>query len=192
MSAYSLMLFLHFVFLTAAVAAAALTGFAALRLRGAESSAEAMGWGKFIRRVARSFPVASLGLIGTGAYMTSESWSWSTPYIVAGLAGLVTIMLLGAGVEGSRGRAIGAELREAGLSLKARRLLFDPIAWSAKVTIWALLLAVIFVMTTKPTALICAVALAVALVCGVLAAIPFWATRGRAAASGVPRESGLA
>ena len=162
-------------FLIVAVAAAALAGFAALRLRGAESSAEATGWGDLIRRVVALFPVASLGLIGTGAYMTSEAWSWSTPWIVAGLAGLFMIMVLGGAGEGMRARALSAELRAVGLSQRARGLLRDPIAWSAKVATWTLMLAVIFVMTTKPGSIACAAVLAVALVAGVLGAIPFWA-----------------
>ncbi len=170
------MLFLHFIFLLCAVAAAAVAGLAALRLRAVESPTEAMRWEAVVRRVVPLFPVASLGLIGTGAYMTIRIWTWSTPWILAGLAGLIAIMLLGAGLEGSRGRAASAELGAAGLSERARRLLRDPIAWSAKVTTWTLMLAVIFVMTTKPDAFICAAALAVALICGVLGAIPFWAT----------------
>lgn len=192
MSAYSLMLFLHFLFLIAAVAATALTGLAALRLGRSGTAAEAAKWGEFVRRVVPVFPVASLGLIGTGAYMTTKAWSWSTPWVVAGLAGLFMIMLLGAGVEGSRGRATSAELRAAGLSERARRLLRDPIAWSAKVTTWTLVLAVIFLMTTKPTAVVCGVTLAVALVCGVLGAVPFWAGRPRATAPIAGRDGDLA
>jgi len=183
LSTYSLMLFLHLVFLVAAVAAAALAGFAALRLRGAGSSAEATAWGDLIRRVVAVFPLSSFGLIGTGAYMTSEAWSWSTPWIIAGLAGLFMIMLLGGAGEGMRARALSAELRAVGLSRRARRLLCDPIAWSAKVATWTLMLAVIFVMTTKPGSIICATVLAVALVCGVLGAVPFWAKGSRFAAS---------
>lgn len=176
MSVYSLMLFLHFIFLICAVAASALAGFAALRLRSVETAAEAAHWGAFVRRVVPTFPVASVGLIGTGAYMTSKVWTWSTPWILAGLAGLITIMMLGAGVEGQRARATSAELHVAGLSQRARYLLRDPVAWSAKATTWTLLLAVMFVMTAKPTAAICALALALALVCGVLLAVPFWAS----------------
>jgi hypothetical protein len=181
LNTYSLMLFLHLVFLIAAAAAATLAAFAALRLRGAESSAEALGWGDFTRRVVAVFPIASLGLIGTGAYMTAEEWSWSTPWILAGLAGLFVIMLLGRAAEGTRARALGAELRGAGLSQRARRLLRDPIAWSAKVATWSLMLAIIFVMTTKPGSVVCAVVLSGALILGVLAAVPFWAGRSHGA-----------
>lgn len=183
LGAYSLMLFLHLVFLICAVAAMALTGLAALRLGGTETAAEAMHWGEFVRRLVPIFPVASLGLIGTGAYMTSEAWSWKAPWVIAGLAGLFLIILLGAGVEGIRGRAAHHELQASGLSQRARRLLCDPISWSAKVTTWSLLLAIIFVMTTKPSAAICAAALLVALACGVVGAVPFWARRGRVRAT---------
>ena len=102
MNIYLLMLLLHFLFMTAAVAAAALVGYAALRLRAAETVAEASRWGAFVEKVKVTFPIASLGLIGSGAYMTYKVWSWSTPWVVAGLAGLIAIMLLGAGVEVGR------------------------------------------------------------------------------------------
>lgn len=193
MNAYQFTLFLHFIFLTAAVVGAALAGYAALHRRSSETAADALWWGAFVRRVVRIFPLASVGLIVTGGYMTHRAWSWSTPWISAGLAGLIVIMLLGAGVEGARDRTASAELRAAGLSQRARRLLRDPIAWSARVTTWTLVVAVIFVMTVKPSATICIASFAVALVCGVVGAVPFWATApGGAVASAASREGDLA
>ena len=192
MNAYQLTLFLHFVFLAAAVAAAALTGYAALHLRSSETAADAVWWGGFVRRVVRIFPIASLGLIVTGGYMAHRAWGWSAPWVIAGLAGLIAIMLLGAGVEGARARAASAELRAAGLSERARRLLRDPIAGSARVTSWTLVLAMIFVMTVKPSVAICIGSFAVALVCGVLAAVPFWATAPAGAASAAHPRGDLA
>jgi len=176
---YSLMLFLHFICLIVAVAAVALAGLAALRVRDTATAADAMHWEELVRRVVPVFPVASLGLIGTGAYMTSEAWNWTAPWVVSGLAGLFMIMFLGAGVEGRRRRAARAELRAAGLSPRARHLLCDPILWSAKVTTWTLIVSLLFVMTMKPDAAVCTVALSVALAAGVLGAVPFWARRGR-------------
>ena len=189
MNSYSLMLFLHFVFMIAAVGATAIAGLAALRLRRVESAADALRWEELVRRVVPVFPVASIGLIGTGAYMTSKVWTWTAPWVVAGLAGLFMIMLLGAGVEGGRRRAARAELRAAGLSQRARRLLCDPAFWSAKVTTWTLIVSLFFVMTAKPSASICAAALAIALTCGVVGAVPFWAARGRSTESAARRQS---
>jgi len=51
--------------------------------------------------------------------MTQSAWSWSTPWIVAGLVGLAMIILLGSGVEASRGRALKNELQSDDLSGRA-------------------------------------------------------------------------
>jgi hypothetical protein len=174
MTSYSIALFLHFVFLLTAVAAATLAGFAALRLRDAQEVQEARRLAALIRRVTPAFPVATVGLLASGAYMTYGQWGWSTPWVVAGVAGLALIVALGMGVEGRRGRETLAELGSAGLSQRARRLLRDPIAWSAKGTTWSLLLAVVFVMTAKPPAAGCVCAIVAALVAGPIGARPFW------------------
>lgn len=174
MTSYSIALFLHFVFLLLAVGAATLVGHAALRLRDAASAEEARRWASLVGRVTPAFPVATLGLFASGGYMAYDEWSWSTPWVVAGVAGLAIIVALGMGVEASRGREAKAELGAAGLSERARRLLRDPIAWSAKATTWTLLVAIIFVMTAKPAATGCIVAMVLALVAGPVGARPFW------------------
>ena len=183
---YSIALFLHFVSLLAAGAGATLAGYAALQLRGATSAAEVARWGMMIGKVVRVFPAATLGLVGTGAYMTQKAWSWSTPWVVAGLVGLTMIVLLGAGVEASRGRALEDEVRARGLSERARRLLRDPLAWTSKAVTWTLMLAVMFVMSTKPPAWGCAVALLVAVLAGAIAAVPIWTGSERDLAAGDP------
>jgi hypothetical protein len=171
---YSIALFFHLVSLLAAGAAAALAGYAALRVRGATSPGEVARWGMMIGKVVRVFPLTTVGLLGSGAYMTQTAWSWSTPWIVAGLVGLAMIVLLGSGLEASRGRALRNEVRANGLSERARRLLRDPIAWTAKVMTWTLMLAVIFLMTTKPPAWGCAVTLVLASLGGAIGAVPIW------------------
>ncbi len=171
---YSIALFFHLVSLLAAGAAAALAGYAGLRMRAAGNPAEVAGWGMMIGRVVRVFPATTLGLLASGIYMTQTAWSWSTPWIVTGLVGLGTLVVLGSGFEASRGRALGRELRAHGLSERARRLLSDPIAWTAKLMTWTLMLALVFVMTTKPPAWGCAASLVIALIVGAVAAVPIW------------------
>jgi hypothetical protein len=171
---YSIALFFHLVSLVAAGAASALAGYAALRLRAATSPGEVARRGMMIGKVVRVFPPATLGLLGSGAYMTRSAWSWSTPWIVAGLVGLAMIVLLGSGVEASRGRALKNELRTHGLSERARRLMRDPLAWTAKAMTWMLMLGVMFVMTTKPPAWGCAISLAIASLAGAVTAVPIW------------------
>jgi hypothetical protein len=106
--------------------------------------------------------------------MTQSAWSWSTPWIIAGLAGLAMIVLLGSVVEASRGRALKHEVRTNGLSERGRRLLRDPVAWTAKAMTWTLMLAVMFVMTTKPPAWGCAISLVIASLAGSIIAMPIW------------------
>jgi hypothetical protein len=171
---YSIALFFHLVSLVAAGAAAALSGYAALRLRAATSPAEVTRWGTMIEKVVRIFAPATLGLLASGAYMTQSAWSWSTPWIVAGLIGLAMIILLGSGVEASRGRALKNELQSHDLSERARRLMRDPLAWTARAMEWMLMLGVMFVMTTKPPAWGCATSLVIASLAGAVAAVPIW------------------
>ncbi len=174
MTAYSLALFFHLLFVLAATATAALTTFAVVRLRRARTVGEAMERGTLVARIVPAFPAAVIGLLGTGAYMTQVRWSWSTPWIDAALAGLGLLVILGTGVEGSRGRALRRELESAGLSPRAQRLLRDPVAWTAKMMTLTLVVAVVFVMTVKPAGAVCITAIAVAVVAGALVAAPAW------------------
>ena len=176
MDAYSIVLFIHLVALLVAAMAASVAFYAALQLRQATTSADAAHWGRLIGSVVPAFPVATLTLLGSGAYMTQGQWSWRTPWIDAGIVGLVLIAVCGSGIEASRGRALKLELQSEGMSSRARRLLRDPYAWSAKMTTLTLMLGVMFVMSTKPGGLGSAVTIIVAVLVGPLAAVPFWSS----------------
>ena len=153
--------------------------FAALQMRGATAPPDVARWAKVVKTVVPCFPVATLLLAGSGAYMTQTGWRWTTPWIDAGIAGLALIVVCGSGVEAARGRALEREVRAAGLSPRARALLRDPVAWSAKMTTFTLMPAIVFLMVVKPSALGSALALVVALLAGPLAAVPFWRTTAR-------------
>lgn len=171
---YSIALFVHLVSLLAASIAAALAGYAALRLRGAATAREVAAWGTMIGKVVRVFPAATAGLLASGAYMTQTAWTWSTPWILSGLIGLAMIVLLGSGVEASRGRVLRNEIRGHGLTERARSLLCDPLAWTAKVMTWTLMIAVVFLMATKPSAWGCGITLLIASLTGAAGAVPIW------------------
>ncbi len=177
MNAYAIALFVHLLSLLVACAAASLTTFFGLRLRDASSQAEAGTWLALTRRVVPAFPVAVLGLLGTGIYLTRQRWSWSMPWIGAALIGLGLIVMLGSGVEAARSRALDRELTASGMSPRARRLLRDPVSWTAKLVTLTTFLAVVFLMTVKPAATECVVVLVVAVAAGALGAVPLW--RGR-------------
>jgi hypothetical protein len=173
-NAYSLALFIHLLFVLVACAAASLTTFAALRLRQAVNAPEATLWLSLTQRIVPAFPVSVVGLLGTGAFMTHQRWGWSIPWIETALVGLGLIVLLGSGIEAGRARKLGRELSTEGMSSRARRLLRDPLAWSAKMTTLTLVVAVVFVMAVKPDAPVCVASIFTALVAGVLAAVPMY------------------
>lgn len=188
---YYIALSLHFASLLLACVAATLALHGALGLRRALDAVEAGRWLQFVGRVVRLFPVAILGLLATGAYMTHARWSWSLPWIQASATGLGLVVVLGSGIEAARARALGRELEAHGLSARARRFLRDPVSWSARMMTLTVTLAVVFVMTTKPGAAGAAGALAAALVTGLVAAVPFWRVGPRASAAGSSAAPGL-
>lgn len=93
---YTSMLFLHLCALTGAFFAMGLMVSAAVR-------------GGHAHHVEKFMPVATLVLLATGAYMTHERWTWTTPWIDTGVAGLLLIGIFGGAVLGSgklRGTAL--------------------------------------------------------------------------------------
>lgn len=178
MAGYDIALFLHLLSLLAAVAAATLATFGALRVRAVGTADEARQWVVFVSGVARVFPLAALGLFLTGAYMTQSLGGWLEPWADASLLGLVAIGALGGGIEGRRYRALRQELEAAGLSAAARRMIRDPVVWAAKGMTLTLLVAIVYIMTAKPAALGCVIALGIAVVAGILGAMPFRGAEG--------------
>jgi hypothetical protein len=180
---YQIALTVHLLSLLLATAAAALSTFGALRLRRADTLEEATPWLAFTGKVVSAFPIAVVGLLASGVYMTHQRWSWSVPWIDAALVGLGLIIALGSGIERGRAQALRRSLASSGMSPRTRYLLRDPIAWTAKMTTLTLVVAVVVVMTMKPAAGGCAAAIALALITGVLGAVPIW----RAARYGLVR-----
>ncbi len=179
MDAYSIALFIHILSLLAATVAMSLATLAGVRLRRARTTTDATAWLALTGQVVPVFPIASLGLLASGVYMTKARWTWSTPWIDAALVGLALIVALGTGIEGSRGRALARELESAGMSRRARRMLSDPLAWSAKLTTLTLLVAVVFVMTLKPAAIGCVVAVSTAVIAGIVSLVATRRSPGR-------------
>jgi len=174
MDPYSIVLSIHLVALLLAAMAASVAFYAALQLRRVSTPADAARWGRLVGSVVPVFPATTLTLFGSGAYMTQAQWTWHTPWIDAGLAGLGLIVVCGSGIEQTRGRELKRELLTAGMSPRALRLLRDPYAWSAKMTTLTLIVGIVFVMTTKPGSVASGATITAAVGLGVAAAIPFW------------------
>jgi hypothetical protein len=169
-NAYRIVLYVHLVSLLLATGAAAVTHVAHHALRRARTLSEAGRCGLTMKSAARAFPPAVVGLFGSGAYMVSDAWSWSAAWVVAAVAGLAAIVLLGDLVNGRNGRALGqaigrtlAAQGDGPVTAEVTRLLESRLAIAASFTPTLLMLGVVYLMTAKPGAAGCAAALLVPL-----------------------------
>lgn len=174
MNGYTIALFIHLAALVAASAASALVHLADVRRSRATSVSEARQWHALAASTARVFPIAVLVLFASGGYMISagHGWSWSTGWVDAGIAGVVVLMVNGA-MLGRRGRAAARELAElasAAAATHAGAIPRDPLASTLAWANTGLAVAVVFVMTTKPTLVGSLIVLAIGIAAGVLLA----------------------
>jgi hypothetical protein len=158
------------------IGAAAILGLSLFRLRAAQTVADALPWGILAGKTERAFPVAILGLFITGAYMTSDVWTWSTAWIDVGIVSLVVIAGQGALVAGRRAKVLERALEANGagpLSETARALTCDRALWIVSFANPGIVLGVVWVMTQKPGTAGAIAAVILGYVIGALAALQF-------------------
>jgi hypothetical protein len=173
---YRTVLFLHLLSLFVGIGAAAILGLSLFRLRAAQTVADALPWGILAGKTERAFPVAILGLFITGAYMTSDVWTWSTAWIDVGIVSLVVIAAQGALVAGRRAKVLERALEANGagpLSERARALTCDRALWIVSFANPGIVLGVVWVMTQKPGTAGAIAAVILGYVVGALAALQF-------------------
>jgi uncharacterized membrane protein len=150
---YHVVLYIHVLSLLVGFSAGTIETVCLIRLRVAETLADAAPWGQLAGQIEKAFPVAIIGLYGSGAYMTSDLWSWRTSWIVLPIVGLAVLSLQGPLVAGRRGHAVKKALIANGpgpLGPEARALTRDRALWMAGLTNEAVVLAVVWLMVEKP------------------------------------------
>jgi hypothetical protein len=153
MDTYHVVLYGHFLALLLGIGAATIIVVCLSHLRTAQTAAAAAPWGMLAGKTEKVFPIVILGLFGTGAYMTSDVWTWSTRWIDVAIAVLVLLAVLGAGVAGRRAHMLKEALMENGpgpLGEKARKLTCDPALWIISYANPGMVLGVVWNMTEKP------------------------------------------
>jgi len=153
MDTYHVVLYIHLLSLLVGFSAGVIEAVCLLKLRVAETLADAAPWGQLAGQIEKAFPVAIVGLYGTGAYMTSHFWTWGTSWIVLPIVGLAVLSLQGPLVAGRRGHALKETLLANGPGLlgpEARRMARDKALWIAASTNEALVLGIVWVMVEKP------------------------------------------
>ncbi len=174
MDAYHVVLYVHILSFLVGISAGVVATVCLLKLRRAETLADAAPWGQLVGQIEKAFPVAIVGLYASGAYMTSQYWTWSTSWIVIPIVGLAVLSLQGPLVAGRRGHALKKALMANGpgpLGPEARRMTRDRALWIADLTNETLVLAIIWVMVEKSAWASGIAALVIAYAVGVIAAI---------------------
>jgi hypothetical protein len=176
LNTYDVVKYAHILFLLIGIGAGAIIWACLFNLRAARRLADAGPWGALAGKTESVFPVVILGLFGTGAYMTSDVWTWSTGWIDVSIAALVLIAIQGGGVASRRAHALKHALMENGpgeLREHARRMTRDPALWIASFANPSLVLGVTWNMTQKPGTGEAVAAVLVAYAVGVAVAIRF-------------------
>ena len=152
MDTYHVVLYIHLLSLFVGVGAAAVLALCLFQLRGARELVDALPWGRVAGKTGRLFPIAILGLFGSGAYMTSDVWTWSTGWIQVGIAALVVLAIQGPVIAERSGKKLEDALRENGpgpLGEHARRMTRYPGLWVVEFSAIGLVLAIVWNMTVK-------------------------------------------
>ena len=153
MDTYHVVLYIHLLSLFVGIGAASVLVVCLFQLRGAHELTDAIPWGRVAGKIARLFPIAILGLFGSGAYMTSDVWTWNSGWIVVGIVALVVLAIQGPVIAERSGKKLERALRENGpgpLGEHARRMTRYWGLWVVEFSAIGLVLGVVWNMTTKP------------------------------------------
>ena len=153
MDTYHVVLYIHLMALFVGIGAGSILLVCLFRLRAARTLEEAVPWGMVAGKTEKAFPVAILGLFGTGAYMTSDIWTWSTGWIDVSIAGLVVLALQGPLVGGRTGKMLERALHDNGpgpLGERARQMTRHPGLWVTEFANLGVVFGIVWNMTQKP------------------------------------------
>ena len=156
MNTYHYVLYVHLLSLFVGIGAGSVLLACLLQLRAARTVEQAAPWGMMAGKVGKLFPVAILGLFGTGLYLATEDtfpWSMSTGWVEVGIAALVVLLAQGAGIAERTGHKLGAALQANGpgpLGPEARRLTLHPGLWVVEFSNLGIVFGVVWNMTQKP------------------------------------------
>ena len=176
MHTYQTVVYLHLLFLLLGIGAAAVIGTCLFHLRAAGTLADAVPWGMLAGKTERVFPVAIIGLFASGAYLTSDLWTWDTRWIDVSIAALVVIALQGPVVAGRRAKALEHALKENGpgpLGDAARRMTRDAALWTITFANPGIVLGIMWNMTQKPGTVEAIAAVVIGYAVGAAVAFPF-------------------
>ena len=169
--AYHAALYFHILGAFGLIAAITVEAIGLRGLRGATRRDDALMWLGISRGIVTRLAPASLGLILlSGLYMTATTWG-PRGWILAALASLVLLAIVGAVGTGMRMARIGPAVggSQGQLSDELRSRLRDPILLTSLWVRSAIVLGIALLMTLKPAGLTSLVIIVLAVAIGLLA-----------------------
>jgi len=106
--AYRSVVFLHVVFVLGLCSALVVEWTTLSGMRGTREAEPFRAWGRQLMFIERFHPLWGIGILGTGIYLTTSAWTWTTPFVLGGLVATVVSAVLGAAVNGPKFRSIVA------------------------------------------------------------------------------------
>ena len=153
MSAYNVALFFHVLGVVALFVAIGIQQWGGAQVRRAASLEHVRLWVGFVQASQNLYPPAVVLVLAGGLFMAGKAWSFTTPWIVVGLSGLVAMIVLGILVVGRRFEAIKAAASAGGtgrVPAKVAQLLARPGAWACLFALNGTAIGILWLMTNKP------------------------------------------
>lgn len=156
MDLYHVVLFVHIITLIVAAAATAVVKLSIGRRARARTVGEVLDWHNVMSAGAKTFPICLVAFVLTGGYMLSVNhMPWSTGFVVAGLVGVLLLLISGVFLA-TKGKAVGQVLEEMakrGADQPAPALSTPAFVAALPTINTGIALSVAFDMVTKPTSL---------------------------------------
>jgi len=173
---YTIALFLHILGAIGLFVALSLFLVSVVHVRQAQTVEQVRDWISLAAKAGQGIGGSSLILLVPAIYMVLTVWGFVTPWVLASMIVFVLQWLLGPAIGGRRAAAVLQAAKAAPLGPvppALREQTSSPALWLGEVIRIALLVGIVFLMTTKPGLVGTLVALGGTLVIGLICAFLF-------------------
>ena len=171
MSLYSLALFVHVIGVLGTFMAIAIELREMIGLQRAKTVEQVRNLTSALDFVDNLFVAGGVCILVPGFYMTTTVWGWATPWIDVALALLLIMCVLGPLINMRRLKAIqnmARALPQGPVSGELAARINDPVLWTSVLTMTALAVGIVFLMTVKPGLVVTSGTAVVALLVGLI------------------------
>jgi hypothetical protein len=150
LTARTIPLFIHLLGLITFFMAIGIVQRTGARMRSAATVEEVRLWLSLARTTRAMFPWAVLFLLLSGLYMTHRTWTFTTPWIVVGMASIVIMGVLGGAVVGRSFGVIGRAATGTGpVTSELAGVVANPTPWVTAAALNGMAISMIWVMVSK-------------------------------------------